>query len=177
MGEQRREGIPEAAAYHSVVETLFHAGWWLPKITRHGVSDLNDKGWPITQQDANYARQNMEYLSCDVPKVSQVILEHRSGRTFEARWDLNHGCVTDIVIDSYRLCYDVTYSNAVFAFTGPKTRCAIMQVTTSPGSFAVPIGTKSVTLKPVQVRPSNRINDRIAHPEITYLSQSPVSRE
>ena len=174
VGEQRRDCIPQAASDHSVVATLFHTGWWLPKISHFGVSEFNDKGWPITQQDVNHARENLEYLSCNIPNVSQVVMDHGTGRRFDVRWSLNHGCVDAIVIDSYRICYEVSYSNLLLGFIGPSETCAVMEVSDSPGSFNAPIGTQSVTLKSMQLRPGNRINPRISYPKTVFLSQIPV---
>ena len=177
VGEQRRDCIPQAASDQSVIATLFHAGWWLPKISHFGVSELNDKGWPITQQDVDHARENVEYLSCDISRVNQVVIAHDTGQSFDVSWSLNHGCVDDIVINSYRICYDVSYSNFLIGFIGPRETCAVMGVGDSPGSFNAPVGTQFVTLKSMQLRPANRVNERISYPKVVFLSQSPVYRD
>ena len=177
VGELRRKCIPEAAEDHSIVETLLKVGWWLPKITYFGVGDINHKGWPITKQDAVHAKRNFEYLSCDVPKVDQVVIEHISDRTFEASWSLNQGCVQDITVHLYRLCYDVTYSNSFIGLLSPNSRCKKLHVADSPARFDAPVGTRSVTLASMQIYPANRINDRVSYPELHFESERPVYRD
>ena len=171
VGQQRRECVPEAADDHGPLVTLFHVGYWMPKVYHHAVYEFNDKNWPLTEQDVTHAKQNLAYISCDVPRVSNVVIEHRSGRTFETTWTLNQGCVQDITVHSYEICFDVAYSNAIYRFLGASSACKVMEVSASPGRFTAPPGASSVTLVSMRIRPDDRVNDRLYYPEIVFTDQ------
>ena len=176
-GKQRRECISEAADDHGVLETLLHVGWWVPKINHFGVSGINNKGWPITEQDAAHAKRNLKYLTCDVPRISNVNITFRSGREFDATWNHIPGCVQDITINSYEFCFDRTYSMLFFSGTDRICRTVRAANMLSTGSFTVPIGTSSVTLVSVALRPNDNTNERLYYPKILFESQAPVSRD
>ncbi len=177
VGEQRRDCVPEAADNHGILDTLMHVSWWVPKLSHFGVSEINDKGWPITEQDAAHAKGNFEYLSCDVPKITNVNITYRSGRDFDATWTSVPGCVTDITMESYKFCLARTFSFFFFSHTAPMCRTVRVTDTPNTGSFKVPKGTSSVTLVSAALRPNDNTNEDLYYPMILFASQAPVHRE
>ena len=181
VGTERRKCIPEAAANHSILKTLWHVNWWLAKATYFVVSEINDKDWPITEQDAAHAKQNFEYLSCDVPRVGDVVITYETGTTFRATWSIDQGCVQNITIHTFGLCFDVQFSSVfydviTFGYYRGNRFCTNLEVGQSPVTFTVPTGTNSVTLKSVSIRPDNRVNDNLYYPSIIFTNKPPVYR-
>ena len=177
VGEQRRECVPEAADNHGILDTLMHMSWWVPKLNHFGVSGINDKGWPVTKHDVAHAKQNMEYLSCDVPKISNINIVYRSGRDFDVAWTPAPGCVQDISIHSYKFCFDRTYSFFFFRRTVPMCTTLTLSNTPNTGSFTVPYGTSSVTLVSVALRPNDNLNEDLYYPKMLFASEIPVRRK
>ncbi len=176
VSEKRRKCVQDAAANHSVIGTLYKVGWWLPKITHYGVSHFNNKKWPITEQDAEHARENPVYLSCDVTKVDNPRIEHRSGRKFEASWTLTRGCVKNTPIHSYVICYEVKYSTEFVNLLSDNSKCQNLNVNDSPAIFDTPLWTKSVMLESMQIRPDDTITKSVDVPNILIMLSTPQSK-
>ena len=169
-GTRRRECVPEAASDHSILETLLHVGWWVPKVNHFGVSFINNKRWPITKQDVTHAKQNLEYVSCDAPRVSSVNVSNRSGRNFDTSWILAPGCTGDVAIRSYRFCYDVHLSFVGIVF--PTLWCKSFE--SSPATFTLPRGWNILRLNSmwIEVNPVDSINGLVSYPKVYF----PTSR-
>ena len=71
----------------------------------------NNKGWPVTRSDVRHTEANPKYISCDVPRVSDVRVSKSSGlvtRDFNVSWTYRAGCVSEITVERYMTCWDTT---------------------------------------------------------------------
>ena len=178
VGDQRRECIPEAIQDHGFFKTLIHIGWWIPKSNHWGVNEINDKRWPLTKQDSAHAKENLEYVSCDMPRLgSYPSVTHKSGRTFDVSLLLVKGCVQDITVHTYKICYVVSYSG-----WGPDStsrRCTYLS--DSIGTFDVPwsfwTSWSSLRVTSVAIRPNDRSNEHLYYPTIEYPYARTIYRD
>ena len=67
----------------------------IAEVFHFGVSNVNHKGWPITNADLSDFRSNYNFKVCDEPVVPSIngLTASRSGRTITASWDFEPGCV------------------------------------------------------------------------------------
>ncbi len=75
------------------------------------VNRMNSKGWPVTTHDVQHTVANQRYVACSVPQVSDVLVERDYGlfaQVFEVSWTYQSGCVSDITVNRYRICWDTT---------------------------------------------------------------------
>lgn len=122
-------------------------------------SRVNSKTWPVTQQDIQDIRDRTYFRRCAVPKVENVQVTRRDD-VFEASWDYDPGCVKDITVDYYRLCWKVSLPIHLYAIN-PRALAAFCRYSDGDAStavFTVPSairGWRSVTLESVEIRPNN----------------------
>ena len=76
-----------------------------------GISKINTKTWPLTDQDITHAEKTLpEFISCEPPKATDISLTKRNDGTFQVSWGYDPGCVSDITVDRYRLIWEVEVS-------------------------------------------------------------------
>ena len=73
------------------------------------VSDINDRNWPLTEQDISHGEINPEFIECAGPvpqiAINSNTLTHKSGLTFMLKLEIEKGCVQDITIEEYeKIC-------------------------------------------------------------------------
>ena len=71
-----------------------------------GVNKANSKTWPVTEHDVRNTEGKSADIECNIPKVSGVVVEGR-GRDFQVRWSYARGCIPNLSVDYYRLCWKV----------------------------------------------------------------------
>ena len=77
-----------------------------------GISKINTKTWPLTDQDITHAEKTIpEFISCAPPKATNISLTKRNDWTFQVNWGYDPGCVRDITVDRYRLVWEVEVPN------------------------------------------------------------------
>lgn len=83
------------------------------------INKWNDKDWIYTEHDVKHTEAFPRFVRCDVPKVNHNIAvrdpeANNDGFTFTAtwsRWQLQKGCVEDITITEYQLCWYWLYTS------------------------------------------------------------------
>ena len=91
----------------------------------------------------------------DIPRVTPNPLT-KSGRTISATWIYDAGCVQDITVDHYQLCWDVSISVLIGSVT--RTYCRTTSDGGTSASFDVPLYIptwNSVTLRTVAIKPND----------------------
>ena len=122
-------------------------------------SRVNNKTWPVTHHDIQDIRDRTYFRRCAVPKVENVQVTRR-GDVFEATWDYSPGCLKDITVDYYRLCWKVSLPIYLYAIN-PRALarfCGYSEGDASAAVFTVPSairGWSSVTLESVEIRPND----------------------
>ena len=172
-GKDRRECYPEAAGRersNTLLELLTQHDYRQIHAYYYYVTRWNNKGWPITQEDAAHAAANVEYMSCDVPHPSDVTASHISGRTYRVEWELvESGCVDDLAIEEYEFCYDVPFLRH-YRYVMVWSNC--FRVPDEPFTVTLPsyIGGSHGMLIPTSMRviPDNIINAEQFYPRRYY---------
>ncbi len=119
----------------------------------------NNKTWPVTVHDIEDIRNHPYFRVCDVPTVKDVKANLR-GRTAHAEWTYSPGCVDEIEVDSYRICWKVdlpahlyvAYPRALSQF------CRHVDGDVTEAEFTVStviLGWRSVKLVSVEIRPDD----------------------
>ena len=74
------------------------------------VAEYNDKGWPVTREDIESARNKNSYIACDpaTPQIDPATMSARKvGKTIEVTWStVTQNCVSP-VIESIELCQGI----------------------------------------------------------------------
>ena len=88
-----------------------------------GVARINNKGWPVTQQDLEHARvhgggataavSSHAFVDCasPVPTISGLSVSQDSDGDYQASWSHTPCCVSDIVIDEMVLAWYAFFDN------------------------------------------------------------------
>ena len=119
----------------------------------------NNKTWPVTVHDIEDTREHPYFRMCDVPTVKDVRV-NLHGRTAHAEWTYASGCVDEIEVDSYRLCWKVDLPTHLYiAFPRALAGfCRHVDGDVTGAEFTVPsviLGWRSVKLESVEIRPDD----------------------
>lgn len=91
-----------------------------------GAATVNNKDWPVTEQDlehvggpkeaidANSAQYSFIICSPPVPRATNLTVTQVSDQTFRVSWDYEDGCVEDITIDSVEVCPTIHYGGPLY---------------------------------------------------------------
>ena len=89
---------------------------------RHcGVSDYNDKDWPVTVEDQVDGRENPKFVQCRVPHLVRLDISQEADGSFVAVSVLDDGCA-DVQIEQLRFKWRGVASNGEERSYGPETR-------------------------------------------------------
>ena len=116
---------------------------------------MNNKGWPVTGADIRDTQANPRFVACDIPGVEDVRIS-RSSRFlhnhFNVQWDYRRGCVNDIEVDQFRVCWDTTIAGVrddVCEYPGPdSTDARLSQPKVTPRSVK---GLESIAIRPADI--------------------------
>ena len=127
-----------------------------------GVNKVNNKKWPVTEQDIEHSESSQSFVECEVPNMSNVRL-NRLARGVQVSGTYSVGCVPSITVDYYRFCWTVEgtrYNHRTrrdIAVT--RDDCTTHDPSSSDGmTIAIPSDIKawsSLTLKTIEIRPDN----------------------
>ena len=123
----------------------------LASLMHFGVSEINSP-WPVTSHDVKHTDTFHRFVRCDTPHITPNPLT-KSGNTISATWTYSPGCVEDITVDRYILCWQVSRLGPITT-----THCRREWGGNTGASFEVPFriwGWDSVKLKTVAIRPND----------------------
>lgn len=137
--------------------------WALANVKHWGVNKINSKGWPFTEQDLAHIGDSSSwgFVECGVPTANSVVVTGQ-GNVAAARWTDVRGCVRNITIDHYRLCWE--YEGTRTRPRGGSYPVTDIKCTKHQGDDSQPATFKvsdelrnwtSVTLKTVEIKPNN----------------------
>ena len=103
--------MPSAVAQSVFGACLGTSPWLTGTVLHTGVSRINTKNWPYTDHEIGHSRSFPRYVRCEFPKATNISLVRESSRSFSASWTYDPGCVSDITVDYYRVCWEVEVLN------------------------------------------------------------------
>ena len=127
-------------------------------ILHWGVNKINTKTWPYTEHDIAHRSSFPRYVRCEPPKVKNISLTQQRGRTYSVSWTYDPGCVSDITVDYYRLCWEVEVPNLLgLAGTRIQKYCDTTDGPASSSTIELPVAVlrwRSVTVS-IEIRPND----------------------
>lgn len=128
------------------------------------VNKINSKTWPTTKHDIEHTKNHI-FAECQPPHtVASSRRVTAQGRGASVTWQYGVGCVSEITVDYYRLCWQIKGSIAIITFplfqtTPTATYCVhVRGDATLPYSYQMPadvLSWTSLTLKTVEIRPDD----------------------
>ncbi len=112
----------------------------------YGVNKINSP-WPVTLHDVEHSEQFPSFMSCEVPRITDVITEDRNPH-FGVSWRFDPGCVSKITVDSYIVCW--SYRN----FGEDREHCPEIEGSESSTTLRRYF-VSEVTLDSVAIRPND----------------------
>ena len=150
------------------LDKAFSGDSWAQRLSRNTqvsallhwfVNKANNKTWPMTYHDIQDTKDRPYFRRCTIPQIENVVII-RNGRVYQAEWNYVPGCVKDITVDYYKLCWKIELPEHPFAsYSKPSEDfCRYTEGHMSTDRFTVPPGIRtweSVTLQSVEIRPSD----------------------
>ena len=128
----------------------------------YGVNKLNNKRWPVTKHDIIDAEGSQAFEVCAVPTLSNIELSPHQDRSVRVSWSYSNGCVSNISVDYYRLCWSAegTYYNHRTRrnVDDSKSDCTIHNATGGGTTITLPstwTAWSSLTLNTIEIRPND----------------------
>ena len=112
-------------------EHVGHYGLGSARLRTKFISDFNDLGWPITEQDVDHARETPRYVECEgpVPKASGFLLSQH-GQTHTVSWSFEPGCAVQFENVFFRIdwvergnFFSLSYQRKLHADVDPGSIC------------------------------------------------------
>ena len=126
-----------------------------------GVNKINNKKWPVTEQDIEHSEGSRAFVECEIPKLSGITLS-RQDRGVRVNWTYNAGCVSGITVDYYRFCWTAqgTHYNQRTRISTDASRSDCTTHDPADGRLTIAIPSylttwSSLTLNTVQIRPDD----------------------
>ena len=138
-----------------------------------GVTDFNDKGWPVTTQDLDHARAHRDgnsqsvntepsthkFVDCSglVPRLGGVSVRRDSAGDFHATWTYQSGCVSLITVDEIEMELIVHFEGLGFPAKGTQKLDGVATTTARfPASSFYRDHTAVAVEVKVAIKPDNR---------------------
>ena len=72
-------------------------------VMHFGMNKINSP-WPVTRHEVEHSERTPRFVACEIPKIAVIRTDNRKP-SFDVSWTYSPGCVSDISVDNYRICW------------------------------------------------------------------------
>ena len=126
------------------------------------VAYLNDYDWPITSEDMSHVTADPRFRECAEPVIPTLAGFNFDSSNFQASWDIDSGCVSDIELKHIEFCWlfhsnadDADFTDRCSVVTGDDTRRVTLNPALSITNTGARNNVSSVKLLSTRITPKN----------------------